>query len=125
MTPWLRFWFPHADHDDAARQPVTRDDALWTPQAIAATQRELWRHAAQATHDWWTYWRALWPALPVQPMAGMLQPPPQAPDADGETDAAAAPAAERRSPGGRGGAARRERRSGSAVRRPRSGARGR
>lgn len=98
MNPWLRFWFPHHDADEGG--PAPRDAALWSPKAIADTQRELWRHAAQATHDWWSYWRALWPAVPVQPPAGVVMPPPEpreAADAEGEHDPSA-PVERRRRP---------------------------
>lgn len=76
MTPW-RFWFPHPpDHDTAApKAGSTRDAALWSPQAIAEAQRDLWQHTAHATEDWWRYWRSLWPSVPVQPPAGVVTPP--------------------------------------------------
>jgi hypothetical protein len=72
MTPWHRFWFPHGDESPAP----TRDAALWTPQAIAETQRAMWQHMLQATEDWWRFVRAGWPNLPVQPPAGQVVPPP-------------------------------------------------
>lgn len=75
MTPWHRFWFPHGDETPAA----TRDAALWTPQAIAETQRALWQHAAQAAEDWWRYWRTAWPGVPLQPPIGVVVPPPDKP----------------------------------------------
>lgn len=71
MTPWHRFWFQR--HDDGNAQ--SRDAALWTPQAITETQRALWQHAAQATEDWWRYWRSLWPSVPPLPPAGVVEPP--------------------------------------------------
>lgn len=75
MNPW-RFWYPHHDQDTAApKAGATPDSALWSPQAIAQAQRELWQHTAHATEDWWRYWRSLWPSVPVQPPAGVVTPP--------------------------------------------------
>lgn len=91
MTPWHRFWFPH-DNDNP---PATRDAALWTPQAIAETQRAFWQHAAQAAEDWWRYWRSAWPGVPLQPPPGVVVPPPGKP-AD-EPAATRRPATRRRS----------------------------
>ncbi|WP_428422976.1 hypothetical protein [Methylibium sp.] len=71
MTPWHRFWFPDGD----SVPPPTPDAALWTPDALAETQRELWQQATQATEDWWRYWRTSWPSLPVQPPMGLVVPP--------------------------------------------------
>lgn len=44
----------------------------WTPQALAETQLDMWRHAAAATHAWWQYMTIAWPAWPVN------ESPPQA-----------------------------------------------
>lgn len=71
MTPWHRFWFPDGD----SRPSPTRDAALWTPQALAETQRAMWQHATQATEAWWRYWRAAWPSLPAQGPVGTVVPP--------------------------------------------------
>lgn len=96
MSPWHRFWFPEQHDSDVAH---SRDAALWTPQALMQTQRELWQHAAQATEDWWRYWQAAWPSLPLQPPAGVVTPPLPAGD-DSELPAhdaeAAAPTPRRR-----------------------------
>lgn len=86
MTPWHRFWFPRGE--DGKTQ--SRDAALWTPQAIAEAQRAYWQHAAQATEDWWRYWRSLWPSVPVQPPAGVVTPP--VPAAEQPESATARPA---------------------------------
>jgi hypothetical protein len=71
MTPWHRFWFPDGD---SVPSP-TRDAALWTPQALAETQRVLWQQAAEATEAWWRYWRLAWPGLPVAVPARPVVPP--------------------------------------------------
>lgn len=91
MTPWHRFWFPDGD----ATPPPTRDTALWSPQVLAETQRELWQQATDATEAWWRYWRLGWPTLPM-------------PTGDGDTadDAPAAAAAPARRGGARASAAR-------------------
>ena len=74
MNPlWHRFW-----HPDASAQPPSqaeRDAALWTPAAIAETQRELWTHAGEALHMWWRFWSGFWPRVPALPPAGVLEPP--------------------------------------------------
>jgi hypothetical protein len=44
----------------------------WTPQSLAETQLDMWRHAAAATHAWWQYMTIAWPAWPVN------EAPPQA-----------------------------------------------
>ncbi|EWS58604.1 hypothetical protein Y694_03518 [Methylibium sp. T29-B] len=73
MTPWHRFWFPDGD---SVPSP-TRDAALWTPQALAESQRVLWQQAAEATEAWWRYWRLAWPALPgVVPARPVVPPSP-------------------------------------------------
>ena len=71
MTPWHRFWFPDGD---SVPSP-TRDAALWTPQALAETQRVLWQQAAEATEAWWRYWRLAWPGLPGAVPARPVVPP--------------------------------------------------
>lgn len=110
MTPWHRFWFPHADET-----PVpTRDAALWTPQAIAETQRAMWQHTLQATEDWWRFVRAGWPNLPAQPPAGVVVPP----SAEPEVVAARMPAVRKTSPAHRSAA------KAAAPPRPRRAARG-
>lgn len=68
MTPWHRFWFPHGDEAPAP----TRDAALWTPQALADTQRALWLQATHAAEQWWRFWRLSWPGVPLQPPAGVV-----------------------------------------------------
>lgn len=70
MTPWHRYWFQHGDE---AGGP-SRDAALWTPQALAETQRAFWQQAAQATEAWWRYWSSAWPGVPTQPPAGSVTP---------------------------------------------------
>lgn len=65
MTPWHRFWFPDGD---SVPSP-TRDAALWTPQALAESQRVLWQQAAEATEAWWRYWRLAWPVVPPSPLS--------------------------------------------------------
>lgn len=73
MTPWHRFWFPDGD---SVPSP-TRDAALWTPQALAESQRVLWQQAAEATEAWWRYWRLAWPGLPgVMPARPVVPPSP-------------------------------------------------
>lgn len=46
----------------------------WTPQALAETQLEMWRHAAAATHAWWQYMTIAWPAWPVNDSAPVETP---------------------------------------------------
>lgn len=73
MTPWHRFWFPHLDEEP----DLTRDAALWSPQALADVQQALWRTAAQASENWWRYWSDAWADLPASfaPVAPTLCPP--------------------------------------------------
>lgn len=92
MTPWHRFWFPHGDETPAP----TRDAALWSPQAIAETQRAMWQNAAQAAEDWWRYWRSAWPGVPLQPPPGVVVPPPGKPADEPAAERAPRPAARRR-----------------------------
>ena len=76
MTIWHPFQ-PNAGHRSAdATQDAPSDlpswiTGPWTPQALAETQLDMWRHAAAATHAWWQYMTVAWPAWPVaDPSAG-------------------------------------------------------
>ncbi len=85
MTPWHRFWFPHLDEEPA----LTRDAALWSPQAISDAQQAMWQAAAQATENWWRYWSDTWAALPAQPTAAAPTLCPPAPRRRGRSGSAA------------------------------------
>jgi hypothetical protein len=73
MSLW-RFWYPDKDDETASKTRAMRDAALWTPQGLAETQHAFWQHTAQATENWWRYWRSLWPSM-AQPPAGVVAPP--------------------------------------------------
>jgi len=70
---WHRFWHPGSP--EAAPSQAERDASLWTPNAIAETQRAMWSHAGEALHLWWRFWSGFWPHLPTLPPAGVLEPP--------------------------------------------------
>jgi hypothetical protein len=75
MTPWHRFWLPQGDDLSPS---LPRDAALWTPQALAETQRAFWQQAALATEDWWRFCRSAWPSVADPPPAGAVAPRPVA-----------------------------------------------
>lgn len=112
MTPWLRWWFPHGD--DAQGTPPPPDAALWSPEAIMQTQREMWQHSGQSLQQWWGWWRSAWPSLPLLPPVGVLQPPPQSDAMPPTTDATTVADA---TPGDRGSSHR----GAGAARRPKVG----
>jgi hypothetical protein len=70
---WHRFWHPGSPEGGPSQ--AERDASLWTPTAIAETQREMWSHAGEALHLWWRFWSGFWPHLPALPPAGVLEPP--------------------------------------------------
>jgi len=60
---WHRFWHPGSPEGGPSQ--AERDASLWTPTAIAETQREMWSHAGEALHLWWRFWSGFWPHLPA------------------------------------------------------------
>jgi hypothetical protein len=70
---WHRLWHPGSPEGEPSQ--AERDASLWTPTAIAETQRAMWSHAGEALHLWWRFWAGFWPHLPALPPAGVLEPP--------------------------------------------------
>jgi len=70
MTIWHPFHAAPGHRPGDATQGESGDlpswvTGPWTPQALAETQLDMWRHAAAATHAWWQYMTVAWPAWPV------------------------------------------------------------
>lgn len=107
MMIWHPFW-PAPGHRpgdatlDASSDLPSWVTGPWTPQALAETQLDMWRHAAAATQAWWRYMTVAWPSWPANeapaPPAAAVPPAASAPRPSLQATGEDAPVRHRRSP---------------------------
>lgn len=85
MTTWHPFWpvpgHRPGDTPEAHSELPSWVTGPWTPQALAETQLEMWRHAAAATQAWWKYLTVAWPGWPAGESPPAAAPQPVTPSA--------------------------------------------